>query len=62
VLLKKKETKNAVIRNFSLILLQMKMLQQVEQRSPAKRPSRLSPAVRVEKLYDIAATLKLVLW
>jgi hypothetical protein len=49
-------------KNISLILLQMKMLQQVEVRSPAKRSARLSSAVRVATLYDFAATLKLVFW
>jgi hypothetical protein len=40
----------------------MKMLQQVEVRSPAKRSTRLISAVRVATLYDFAATLKLVFW
>jgi hypothetical protein len=47
-------------KNILLILLQMKMLQLVEVRSPAKRSTRLSSAVRVATLYDFAATLKLV--
>jgi hypothetical protein len=38
----------------------MKMLQQVELRSPAKRSTRLSSAVRVATLYDFAVTMKLV--
>jgi hypothetical protein len=37
----------------------MKMLQQVEVRSPARRPTCLSSAVRVATLHDFAATLKL---
>jgi hypothetical protein len=49
-------------KNISLILSQMKMLQQVEVRSPAKRSTRPSSAVRVATLYDFAATLKLVFW
>jgi hypothetical protein len=40
-------------------LLQMKMLQQVEVRSRAKRSTRLSSAVRVAMLYGFAVTLSL---
>jgi hypothetical protein len=60
--IKKERNEECSNQNISLILLQMKMLQQVEKRSPAKRPSRLSSDVRVETLYYFAATLKLVLW
>jgi hypothetical protein len=40
----------------------MKMLQQVEVRSPAKRSTRLISAVRVATLYDFAVTLKHATW
>jgi hypothetical protein len=45
-----------------MILLQMKMLQQIEMRSPAKSSTRLSSTVCVATLYDFAMTLKLVIW
>jgi hypothetical protein len=40
----------------------MKMLQQVEVRSPAKRSTRLSSVLRVATLYDFVVTLKLAIW
>jgi hypothetical protein len=48
------------IQNISLILLQMKMLQGTEVRSPAKRPTHLISALSVPTLHDLAATLKVV--
>jgi hypothetical protein len=60
VLFYKERNEESSNRNISLILLQMKKLQQVEVKSPAKRPTRLSSAVHVATLYDFAATLKLV--
>jgi hypothetical protein len=52
---------NALIKYF-IILLQMKMLQQVEMRSLAKRLIRLSSAVHVVTLHDLAVTLKHAIW
>jgi hypothetical protein len=40
----------------------MKMLQHVEVRSPAKRPTRLSSAVPVTALCDFAVALKPTIW
>jgi hypothetical protein len=43
-------------QNISLIVFQIKMLQQVEVRSSAKRSTRLKSAVRVATFNDFAVT------
>jgi hypothetical protein len=46
----------------TLIQLQMKTLQQVGVRSPAKHSTGLGSAIHVATLYDFAVTLKHAVW
>jgi hypothetical protein len=62
VLLYEQSNEECSNQNISLVLSQMKMLQQVEVRSSAKRSTRLSSAVSVATLYDFAVALKIAIW
>jgi hypothetical protein len=62
VLLYKQRNEECSNQSISLTLLQMKMLQQVEVRSHAKRSNRLSSAVRDATLCEFAVTLKHAIW